>query len=79
MQLTTRGDEHPDHYGTGEHTTSELERINRELSASLALSAPGSHAHVLITRHLQAVRAELSQRPDGEGITVMHAVTVLAI
>lgn len=73
MQLTTRGDEHPDHYGTGEHTTSELERIKRELSASLALSAPGSHAHVLITRHLQAVRAELSQRPDGEGITVMHA------
>ncbi len=67
MQLTTRGDEHPDHYGVGGHTTSELERVKRELSASLALSVPGSQAHVLIARHLQAVGAELSRRPGEKG------------
>ena len=52
---------------TGEHTTSELERVKRELSASLALSAPGSQARMLIARHLEAVGAELSRRPGEEG------------
>jgi hypothetical protein len=67
MRLTKRGDEHPDHYGVGEQTTSELERIRRELSASLALSAPGSQARMLITRHLRAADVELSRRPGEEG------------
>ena len=65
MQLTRRGDEHPDHYGVREQTTSELKRIKRELSASLALSAPGSQARTLIARHLQAVGAELSRGQAG--------------
>jgi hypothetical protein len=67
MQLITRGDEHQGHHGVGEQTTSQLERIQRELSASLALSAPSSQARMLIVRHLEAVGAELGRRPGEEG------------
>lgn len=43
-------------------TTGELERTRRDLTASLALSRPGSPARVPITTQLAAIDAELADR-----------------
>jgi hypothetical protein len=67
MQLTERGDERHDRRGVREQATSVLQRVKRDLSASLALSAPGSPVQVPILRQLKAINAELSQRPGGQG------------
>jgi len=46
-------------------TDAELERIRRELQASLALARPGSAACVPILAHLRAINAELAGRSAG--------------
>lgn len=46
-------------------TASELERIRRELQASLALVKPDSPARVPILAHLSAVDTELTARAQG--------------
>lgn len=43
-------------------TAGELERVRRELQASLALARPGSPAGVPILAGLRAVDAELAER-----------------
>ncbi len=45
-----------------ELTSGELERIRRELAASLALLRPGSPAQVPILAHMTAIDAELADR-----------------
>jgi len=43
-------------------TSPELERIRRQLAASLALTRPGSPAQVPILAHLRAIDAERARR-----------------
>jgi hypothetical protein len=43
-------------------TAAELERVGRDLRASLALARPGSPARGPILTHLNAIDAELAQR-----------------
>jgi hypothetical protein len=43
-------------------TSPELERIRRQLAASLALTRPGSAAQVPILAHLRAIDTELARR-----------------
>jgi hypothetical protein len=54
-------------------TPGELERIGRELRASLALARPDSPARGPILAHLSAIEAELAERSGrsraGEGWT----------
>ena len=67
VQLTEQGDERHDQHGVSEQATSVLQRVKRDLSASLALSAPGSPVQVPILRQLNAISTELSRRPGGQG------------
>jgi hypothetical protein len=46
-------------------TDAELERIRRDLQASLALARPGSTACVPMLAHLSAVEPELAERSAG--------------
>jgi hypothetical protein len=46
-------------------TDAELERIRRDLQASLALARPGSTACVPMLAHLSAVESELAERSAG--------------
>jgi len=46
-------------------TDGELERIKRDLQASLALACPGAAACVPIRAHLRAVESELAERSAG--------------
>jgi hypothetical protein len=43
-------------------TSPELERIRRQLAASLALTRPGSPAQVPTLAHLRAIDTELARR-----------------
>ena len=55
----------PDHSRTpivGGLTSGELERIGRELRASLALARPDSPTRGPILAHLSAIDAELAER-----------------
>ena len=63
MQLTAvcRGED-KDHYGVGELTIRELERVRRSLTAGLGLTRPCSPARGPIESHLSAVTAELERR-----------------
>lgn len=45
-------------------TAGELERVRRELQASLALARPGSATRVPVLACLRAVDAELAERGD---------------
>ncbi len=47
-------------------TTAELELTRRQLRANLALTAPGSPAHVPILAHIQAIDAELAGRTGNQ-------------
>jgi hypothetical protein len=47
-------------------TASELERTRRELQASLALARADSPARSPILAHLNAIDAELAERPQAE-------------
>ncbi len=51
-------------------TTAELERIRRELRASLGLARPGSTACVPMLAHLSAINTELGRRSSGCGTSV---------
>ncbi len=60
-------------------TASELERIRRELRASLALARPDSLARVPILAHLSAIDAELAERaqtPDIMKLTPDQLATI---
>jgi hypothetical protein len=46
-------------------TDDQLERIKRDLQVSLSLTWPGSPARVPILAHLNAIDAELAERPAG--------------
>ena len=46
-------------------TDGELERIKRDLQASLALARPGAAACVPIRAHLSAAESELAERSAG--------------
>jgi len=46
-------------------TDRELERIKRDLQASLALARPGAAACVPMLAHLSAVESELAERSAG--------------
>ena len=48
-----------------ELTDGELERIRRDLQASLALARPGAAACVPMLAHLSAVESELAERSAG--------------
>ena len=54
-------------------TDAELERIRRELQASLALARPGSAVRVPIVAHLSAIDAELAGRSAGCGVTAKQS------
>lgn len=45
-------------------TLRELERIRRELQASLALAKPDSPARIPILAHISAINIELAGRAD---------------
>ena len=45
-------------------TTAELERVRRELQASLGLIKPGSPANVPIQAQMRAIDTELTERAD---------------
>jgi hypothetical protein len=47
-------------------TKGELERVKRELQASLGLIAPGSPAHVPIQAHMRAIDTELAERAGNQ-------------
>jgi hypothetical protein len=46
-------------------TARELDRVRRELQASLALARPDSRVRVPILAHLSAIDAELARRDAG--------------
>jgi hypothetical protein len=52
-------------HDAGGLTAGELDRIRRELRASLALVRPDSPARVPILAHLSAIDAELARRGAG--------------
>jgi anti-sigma regulatory factor (Ser/Thr protein kinase) len=52
-------------HDVSELTDGELERIKRDLQASLALARPGAAACVPIRAHLSAVESELAERSAG--------------
>ena len=47
-------------------TAGELERTQRDLRTSLALTTPGSRSRAAILAHLSAIDAELAERAVGE-------------
>ena len=47
-------------------TAGELERTQRDLRTSLALTTPGSRSRAAILAHLSAIDAELAERASGE-------------
>jgi hypothetical protein len=53
-------------HDAGRLTAGELDRVRRELRASLALARPGSPARVPILAHLSATGAELARRDAAE-------------
>ena len=62
-KLSTR-DDGQDHYCVRQESTTELERVKRELRANLGLIYPDSPARVPIQNHLHAIEAELAERAD---------------
>ena len=52
-------------HDVSELTDGELERIKRDLQASLALARPGAAACVPIRAHLSTVESELVERSAG--------------
>jgi hypothetical protein len=53
-------------HDVSEMTTGELERIRRELAASLALARPGSMTRVPVMAQIHAINAELTSRGGGQ-------------
>lgn len=62
-QVSRRNDDQ-DHYCVKQLTTSELERVKRELQANLGLITADSPARVPIQTHMRAVDTELAERAD---------------
>jgi hypothetical protein len=52
------------HHDVSQLNTSELERVKRELHASLSLVTQHSPAHVPIQAQMQAIDKELAERAD---------------
>ena len=62
-QVSRRNDDQ-DHYCVKQLTTSELERVKRELQANLGLITADSPARVPIQAHMRAIDTELAERAD---------------
>ena len=64
IRQVSRGNDDQDHYCVRQLTTSELERVKRELQANLGLITADSPARVPIQAHMRAIDTELAKRAD---------------
>jgi len=64
IRQVSRRNDGQDHYCVRQLTTSELERVKRELQANLGLITADSPARVPIQAHMRAIDTELAKRAD---------------